>query len=55
MTGEQMAGMDAEPGTDPGSVGFYVSAWVVMMAAMAALFALGVMSVGWMAPRPTRR
>jgi predicted metal-binding membrane protein len=29
-----MAGMDAGPGTDPGSVGFYVGAWVVMMAAM---------------------
>ncbi|MGH2979049.1 MAG: DUF2182 domain-containing protein [Solirubrobacterales bacterium] len=26
--------MDAGPGTDPGSLGFYVGAWVVMMAAM---------------------
>jgi predicted metal-binding membrane protein len=34
VTGERMAGMDAGPGTDPGSLGFYVSAWVVMMAAM---------------------
>jgi predicted metal-binding membrane protein len=34
VTGERMAGMDAGPGTDPGSVGFYVGAWVVMMAAM---------------------
>jgi predicted metal-binding membrane protein len=34
ITGDRMAGMDAGPGTDPGSVGFYVSAWVVMMAAM---------------------
>jgi predicted metal-binding membrane protein len=30
-----MVGMDAGgPGTDPGSLGFYVSSWVVMMAAM---------------------
>jgi predicted metal-binding membrane protein len=33
-TGDRMAGMDAGPGTDPGSLGFYVGAWVVMMAAM---------------------
>ena len=33
-TGERMRGMDAGPGTDVGSFGFYVSAWVVMMAAM---------------------
>jgi predicted metal-binding membrane protein len=33
-TGRRMAGMDAGPGTDPGALGFYVSAWVVMMAAM---------------------
>jgi predicted metal-binding membrane protein len=26
--------MDAGPGTDPGSLGFYVTTWVVMMAAM---------------------
>src|SRR5215218_3574727 len=30
----RMAGMDAGPGTDPGTLGFYVTAWVVMMAAM---------------------
>ncbi|MGE0219076.1 DUF2182 domain-containing protein [Mycolicibacterium sp.] len=30
----QMAGMDAGPWTDPGPFGFYISAWVVMMAAM---------------------
>jgi len=30
----RMSGMDAGPGTDPGALGFYVSAWVVMMAAM---------------------
>jgi predicted metal-binding membrane protein len=29
-----MAGMDAGPGTDPGAFGFYISTWVVMMAAM---------------------
>jgi predicted metal-binding membrane protein len=34
FTGERMAGMDEGPGTDPGSLGFYVSVWVVMMAAM---------------------
>jgi predicted metal-binding membrane protein len=34
VTDLQMAGMDAGPGTDPGALGFYVSSWVVMMAAM---------------------
>ena len=34
VTDERMAGMDAGPGTDPGTFGFYVTAWVVMMAAM---------------------
>jgi predicted metal-binding membrane protein len=34
VTDERMGGMDAGPGTDPGSLGFYVSVWVVMMAAM---------------------
>ena len=33
-TDERMAGMDAGPGTDPGALGFWVTAWVVMMAAM---------------------
>jgi predicted metal-binding membrane protein len=33
-TGVRMAGMDAGPGADPGSLGFYVTTWVVMMAAM---------------------
>jgi predicted metal-binding membrane protein len=33
-TGDRMSGMDAGPGTDPGALGFYVTAWVVMMAAM---------------------
>jgi predicted metal-binding membrane protein len=34
VTGRRMAGMDEGPGTDLGSLGFFVSAWVVMMAAM---------------------
>ncbi len=34
VTGERMAGMDDGAGTDPGSLGFYVTAWVVMLAAM---------------------
>jgi predicted metal-binding membrane protein len=29
-----MSGMDAGPGTDPGTLGFFVGVWVVMMAAM---------------------
>ena len=34
LTDERMAGMDDGHGTDPGAFGFYVSLWVVMMAAM---------------------
>jgi len=34
ITNEQMGGMDAGPGTDPGTLGFFVGVWVVMMAAM---------------------
>jgi len=34
ITDLRMAGMDAGPGTDPGVLGFYVTTWVVMMAAM---------------------
>src|SRR4051794_457587 len=34
LTSATMAGMDAGPGTDLGSLSFYVGAWVVMMAAM---------------------
>jgi predicted metal-binding membrane protein len=30
----RMAGMDAGPGSDPGALGFYITTWVVMMAAM---------------------
>jgi len=29
-----MAGMDAGPATDPGALGFYLTTWIVMMAAM---------------------
>jgi predicted metal-binding membrane protein len=34
LTDRRMAGMDSGPGTDLGGLGFYVTAWVVMMAAM---------------------
>src|SRR3954452_5729332 len=34
LTGDRMGGMDAGPGTDLGGLGFWVTAWVVMMAAM---------------------
>jgi predicted metal-binding membrane protein len=34
VTDERMVGMDAGPGTDPGTFGFYITVWVVMMAAM---------------------
>lgn len=34
VTGVRMEGMDAGPGTDLGTLGFYVTTWVVMMAAM---------------------
>ena len=34
LTRQRMLGMDAGPGTDPGSLGFYVVSWVVMMSAM---------------------
>src|SRR5215208_1550975 len=34
VTDDQMTGMDAGPGTDPGTVGFFLGVWVVMMAAM---------------------
>jgi predicted metal-binding membrane protein len=34
VTDERMGDMDAGPGTDLGTFGFYVTAWVVMMAAM---------------------
>jgi predicted metal-binding membrane protein len=34
ITDDRMGGMDAGPGTDPGTLGFFVGIWVVMMAAM---------------------
>jgi predicted metal-binding membrane protein len=34
VTDERMHGMDAGPATDPGSLGFWITAWAVMMAAM---------------------
>jgi predicted metal-binding membrane protein len=34
VTDLRMAGMDAGPGTNPGALGFFISTWVVMMAAM---------------------
>ncbi len=34
LTHDRMLGMDAGPGTDPGSLGFYIVSWVVMMSAM---------------------
>jgi predicted metal-binding membrane protein len=34
VTNDRMVGMDAGPGTELGALGFYVSLWVVMMAAM---------------------
>jgi predicted metal-binding membrane protein len=34
VTDERMAGMDMGPGTDPGTLAFWVTAWVVMMGAM---------------------
>jgi predicted metal-binding membrane protein len=34
VTGERMGGMDDGPGTDPGTLGFFLTAWVVMMGTM---------------------
>jgi predicted metal-binding membrane protein len=34
VTDARMSGMDMGPGTDPGSLGFYLTTWVVMLAAM---------------------
>src|SRR5437763_12842337 len=34
LTRERMLAMDAGPGTDPGTLGFFVVSWIVMMAAM---------------------
>ena len=34
LTNDQLSGMDAGPGTDPGTLGFFIGTWVLMMAAM---------------------
>jgi predicted metal-binding membrane protein len=34
LTDDRMSGMDAGPGTDTGTLGFFLGVWVVMMAAM---------------------
>jgi predicted metal-binding membrane protein len=34
VTVVRMAGMDAGPGTDPGTLGFFITTWTVMMVAM---------------------
>ena len=34
VTADRMDGMDAGPGTDPGTLGFFLVVWVVMMAGM---------------------
>ena len=34
LTEDRMGSMDAGPGTDPGTLGFFLGVWVVMMAAM---------------------
>jgi predicted metal-binding membrane protein len=34
ISNDRMSGMDAGPGTDPGTLGFFAGVWVVMMAAM---------------------
>ena len=34
LTDDRMSGMDAGPGTDTGTLGFFIGVWVVMMAAM---------------------
>jgi predicted metal-binding membrane protein len=55
---DRMAGMDAGPGTDLGAVGWFLGAWVVMMAAMmfpslaptTALYARMTRQRGWSRP-----
>jgi predicted metal-binding membrane protein len=34
VTAERMSGMDAGPWTDPGTLGFFLSTWILMMTAM---------------------
>lgn len=49
----RMTGMDAGPGTDPGALGFFISTWVVMMAAMM-LPAITPMVLAYGVSRPER-
>jgi predicted metal-binding membrane protein len=49
-----MAGMDAGPGTNPGALGFFLSTWIVMMAAMM-LPAVMPMVLAYRAARHERR
>ncbi len=57
-TAERMAGMDAGPGTDLGTLGWFLGVWVVMMAAMmfpslaptTALYARMTQARGWSRP-----
>jgi predicted metal-binding membrane protein len=55
VTDDRMGGMDHGPGTDLGSLGFYVTAWVVMMAAMMFPSILPMVSVYQMVQRKRRR
>jgi predicted metal-binding membrane protein len=58
LTARQMAGMDAGHGTDPGTLGWFLGVWVVMMAAMmfpslaptTALYARMTRRRGWSRP-----
>ena len=58
LTARQMAGMDAGPGTDLGTLGWFCGIWVVMMAAMmfpslaptTALYARMTRQRGWSRP-----
>ncbi len=58
LTARQMAGMDAGPGTDLGTLGWFCGVWVVMMAAMmfpslaptTALYARMTRQRGWSRP-----
>jgi predicted metal-binding membrane protein len=58
LTAKQMAGMDAGPGTDLGTLGWFLGVWMVMMAAMmfpslaptTALYARMTRRRGWSRP-----
>jgi hypothetical protein len=47
VTHQRMAGMDADPGTDPGTLGFYTGVWVVMMAAAVRITAPATVAGRW--------